>query len=242
MKMRRVCWLIIMMLLPCLNTMAVTQINPNTTATCLTENQLPVNRPDPDGTPTKVGINHYVINIENIDDLTQTYTVDMVLVLRWQDKRLVIDGKNTPKRCTYSLNNIWHPYLNIFNLRGIETLLPKQVRVSKDGDSSALQNLVSQSEGQGSISIPLRGANSSRSTTNTVSITVNGAGSPIQVAKEVKNQFDLGYLDIEELGVHQVFYLFFYTERKLLYYYNRIRILFFHKDKIRALRALVYLI
>lgn len=44
-------------------------------------------RPDPEGTPTRVAVTVYLLDISYIDDVRQSFSADFVLQLRWHDRR-----------------------------------------------------------------------------------------------------------------------------------------------------------
>jgi len=89
--------------------------------------KIEITRPDPKGTPTEVQVSFYVINIESIDNVGQHYTVDFVLILSWQDARLVGSSGRM------ELNEVWNPKAYIFNSRGIKKLMPETVDINDEG-------------------------------------------------------------------------------------------------------------
>ena len=80
-------------------------------------------RPASQSGPTKVLISLYTLNIESIDNLQQTFTIDFVVRLKWQDSRLSGMASGMP------LSQVWHPNVHIYNLRESETRLPETIRV-----------------------------------------------------------------------------------------------------------------
>ena len=85
-------------------------------------------RPDPIGTPTKVGIGVFVINISKIDHIEQTFTADIALRLGWHDHRLA------EKPGTYALDDVWHPDVVVLNQAGIEKQLGDFVTVDSNAN------------------------------------------------------------------------------------------------------------
>lgn len=71
----------------------------------------PTVRPEPLDRPTRVQVNLYVIDIESIDDVGQTFKADVVVRSRWQDARVALSGARL------GLDDLWHPNLRIANLR-----------------------------------------------------------------------------------------------------------------------------
>jgi hypothetical protein len=68
-------------------------------------------RPGPPESPTPVKVSLYVVDVENIDDVAQTFRADIVLRARWKDPAVAFDGARP------ELDEIWHPNLQIANLR-----------------------------------------------------------------------------------------------------------------------------
>jgi len=67
-------------------------------------------RPNPDGPPTEVSLGFRLIDVTNIDDITQSITADFLLVQSWTDSRLAdFDG------CNFSLDEIWTPNIDVIN-------------------------------------------------------------------------------------------------------------------------------
>jgi len=92
-------------------------------------NATPTNRPDPDGQPTLVNIELYVMDIDEIDDIHQKFTGKVYLQATWQDKRL---ANHISK--VYKLDDVWHPRLQILNKQKVFTSLPQVVEVKDKGE------------------------------------------------------------------------------------------------------------
>lgn len=84
-------------------------------------------RPNAEGTPTPASVSVYVIDIEYIDNLRQSFTADFMVVTRWKDERLKGENK------TVKLDDIWWPNTTVLNGRDLSSLMPKRVQVSEDG-------------------------------------------------------------------------------------------------------------
>ncbi len=92
-------------------------------------------RPDPQGTPTRVSIGIYVLDVIDIDDPNQEYTADIFVRLRWRDVRLAIeDGETLPVSRAMPVSTIWTPELAALNRRDVNALLPERVRVDPRGE------------------------------------------------------------------------------------------------------------
>lgn len=84
---------------------------------------------NPPSEPTDIIIGLYVINIEGVNSVAQNFSADFVTVLQWQDPRLV----HTVEKCQFTLLQVWHPRLELFNMQSIKKDLPEVVEVTKDG-------------------------------------------------------------------------------------------------------------
>jgi len=84
-------------------------------------------RPDPDGTPTRVEVGLYIIDISQIDGVGQSFTADCVLQLRWKDPRI------TGQDARFTLDQVWHPNVEIYNLRSHDKMFDEFVAVLPDG-------------------------------------------------------------------------------------------------------------
>ena len=72
---------------------------------------LNISRPDPEGIPTDVTIELFIIDIDSIDDKNQIFVANLFYIVKWKDERLLVEGKDT----TYDLNEIWNPRIQFVN-------------------------------------------------------------------------------------------------------------------------------
>ncbi len=84
-------------------------------------------RPNEKEGPTKVLVSFYVTDIEGIDNKEQSFTLDVIIRLKWNDDRL------SEAKGPIPLNTIWHPNVQIYNLRDVESRFPKVAIILKDG-------------------------------------------------------------------------------------------------------------
>ena len=91
--------------------------------------------------PTKVEIAVVVLDVERIDDAMQGFSANVLYVSRWSDPRLVHDGAGDEWR---NLGEVWHPRLQVANLRQGNTTLPEIAEVSPDGVVTYRQRLLGQ--------------------------------------------------------------------------------------------------
>ena len=80
-------------------------------------------RPDPQGTATKVNVSLYIIDVESINNLKQSFTIDFVMTLWWIDPRV---AENSPR---LTLGEIWHPDAQIYNIRDAKKRLDDVVNI-----------------------------------------------------------------------------------------------------------------
>ena len=91
-------------------------------------------RPDPKGVPTKVSVGIYLLDLVEIKDVEQEFTVDLATGFSWKDSRLVKqDHGKLAKSCNVTLDQVWHPQLQGLNIRKIRQALPDVVEVYPDG-------------------------------------------------------------------------------------------------------------
>lgn len=107
-------------------------------------------RPDPPGTPTKVEIGLYLLDLSAIDDLAQDFTIDFYVTARWRDGRLASgDGADDGPTRILPLTEVWNPAIGALNRRDVATLFPDTVRVDSRGNVEYAQRI------QGQFASPL---------------------------------------------------------------------------------------
>jgi hypothetical protein len=85
-------------------------------------------RPDPTGETTTVSIAVGLTDLIAINDLDQSVTLDALLTLRWQDRRL-----NQASGCRFLLSEVWNPDIQLINSGEISTRAAPQVSVEPGG-------------------------------------------------------------------------------------------------------------
>jgi len=78
-------------------------------------------RPSLNGEPTKVYVSFYVLDIENIDNKKQCFTLDLIIRLKWKDERLAANNKAMP------LSKVWNPNIQLYNMRKMWKRFPEVV-------------------------------------------------------------------------------------------------------------------
>ena len=88
-------------------------------------------RPDPEGTPTTVHVTALVLDIDEVNSAEQNFVANLYISLRWHDERLVSGDKH---HRVLALDEVWQPRLIFVNQQKIWPSLPREVRVSPEGD------------------------------------------------------------------------------------------------------------
>ncbi|HYJ04941.1 MAG TPA: hypothetical protein VEX43_07390, partial [Chthoniobacterales bacterium] len=97
-------------------------------------------RPEAEAGPTKVSYAVWIGDITQIDSVAQTFSANLVLLLRWRDPQLAHDGPGTKQ---FSLDSIWHPRIVIANEAGeVERSLPEIADVAPNGTAIYRQRLI----------------------------------------------------------------------------------------------------
>jgi hypothetical protein len=87
-------------------------------------------RPGPLDEPTRVRVGMYIVDITDIDDASQTITVDLVVYGAWQDPRLA-SGSQAPREL--GLTEVWHPFLLLIGERDLAKKLPDSIFADGEG-------------------------------------------------------------------------------------------------------------
>jgi len=102
----------------------------------------PTIRPDPEGTPTDVRIGIYVVEIDRIDNVDQSFRIDFFVALFWRDSRLasaVLDAGRG--QCRFPRRDVWEPQLVLFNRRDLSSQLPETITTDSEGNVRYVQRL-----------------------------------------------------------------------------------------------------
>ncbi|MEH6570442.1 MAG: hypothetical protein V7709_15275 [Halioglobus sp.] len=78
-----------------------------------------------------VEVRLFLIDIQKVDTVAQSFIANLTMVLRWQDLGLAHSG---PASVSVSLDEIWHPKIQIINQQKIESTLPRMAQVKPDGE------------------------------------------------------------------------------------------------------------
>lgn len=106
-------------------------------------------RPDPERVATQVKIGLYLNDITEINNKTQTFTTDLVLVLSWKDSRLAGDsGGISFASCKLKPDQVWNPGVQFRNAMDIKKTF-SNFKVDQAGTVTFLQRFY------GNFSVPL---------------------------------------------------------------------------------------
>ncbi|MGB0257488.1 MAG: hypothetical protein ACPGES_02435 [Coraliomargarita sp.] len=92
----------------------------------------------PSDSPTEVDVGVYVIDLLNINGAQKSFRIDVATVFEWSDPRLANDDE-APRRIP--IEEVWHPNIQITNLREAANTLPEVVEVSPQGMVTYRQRL-----------------------------------------------------------------------------------------------------
>ena len=99
-----------------------------------------LDRPDPEGVPTKVYVGMYLIDLIAIDDVHQSFKADFWGILRWNDPRLAIaNPSETQMLRHFGMEEIWHPMALIINQRNLSKYYDDYFRVDPAGNVQYMQ-------------------------------------------------------------------------------------------------------
>ena len=88
------------------------------TPRCDLGNYDPAQRPDPEGTPTEVGVGVYVVQVDRVDNVDQSFRLDTFIRLSWRDPRLAaVVAAAGVSSCRFPLADVWEPRIILFNRR-----------------------------------------------------------------------------------------------------------------------------
>lgn len=100
-------------------------------------------RPNAGGPPEEITVLFGLLDIDDVDDKEQRFSVDAYFEIRWRDTRLAVDSvaESAKSVRTFALDNIWTPGLTIVNDRGLSQMLPEVAEVDNEGNVILRQRL-----------------------------------------------------------------------------------------------------
>lgn len=94
-----------------------------------------------------VNVRLFLIDVEGVDTVTQSFTANLTMVVRWHDPGLAHQG---PGSVSMPLDDIWFPRIQMLNQQRLTSTLPRAVEVFPDGE------VVQRQRFWGSFSQPLK--------------------------------------------------------------------------------------
>ena len=93
-------------------------------------------RPNAGGPPEEITVRFGLLDIDDVDDKEQRFSIDAYFEIRWRDRRLAVDSgtRSEGSLRTFSLDDIWTPGLTIVNDRGLSAMLPQVADADNDGN------------------------------------------------------------------------------------------------------------
>lgn len=90
--------------------------------------------PRQDGKPVEVSIALHVINLADIDEVSERFNLMFYLLAQWNDPRLAFSPRDPTERFhAFTPNQIWHPRLEFINEIGAQSAGDAALRVRPDG-------------------------------------------------------------------------------------------------------------
>jgi len=91
-------------------------------------------RLNPDGEPVRVKVGITLIDIIDLNDVSESFKVDFVLNLQWQDPRLSASARGgSLESCILGLDDLWNPHVHLVNRRGGILEQEQDVDIAADG-------------------------------------------------------------------------------------------------------------
>lgn len=92
-------------------------------------------RPSQNGEPTVIEVNLFVIDVDEINDVKQTFSIDLFVVARWQDPRLALPETERRGKVRFMMiDDVWTPKILLINDRGLKNQLREGVDVDDYGN------------------------------------------------------------------------------------------------------------
>jgi len=100
--------------------------------------QVDVGRPAPEAGPTRVEVIILILDVNAVTAASQSFTANVYFGATWHDPRLAHDGSGPVSR---SLDQVWHPRLQILNQRRVHNTMARQVEITPDGQVTYQQRV-----------------------------------------------------------------------------------------------------
>ena len=107
---------------------------------CPDEDAFSLERPDPDGGPTKVGFAVRINDIIALDDVQRSMQLDAYSIFQWLDPRLANSLRGEASvACPLPLDRMWSPRVQVVNLRSTRKLYEDITLVDGEGVVSLIR-------------------------------------------------------------------------------------------------------
>jgi hypothetical protein len=77
-----------------------------------------------------IEIRVFLLDVDEVDNVKQSFAANAILALRWQDDSQIHDGLNSISK---PLADIWYPHIQILNQQRIVATFPKTAEIRPDG-------------------------------------------------------------------------------------------------------------
>ena len=88
--------------------------------------------------PTLVSVSTLLLNLEQVDAVTQSITANLYTELGWNDPRL---AHTNASKITLNLSEIWHPQIQFVNQKQVVSTFPPVAEVEPDGRVTVRQRI-----------------------------------------------------------------------------------------------------
>ena len=106
---------------------------------CFIPPMLTHNPPESNGQPVHVKIGILLIDVVEINDVTESFTADFKIRIRWKDPRLSAAALgHSLEHCKFPIDDIWNPDIQPINQRGTVSKGKLQSSVASDGTVSVV--------------------------------------------------------------------------------------------------------
>jgi Neurotransmitter-gated ion-channel ligand binding domain/Neurotransmitter-gated ion-channel transmembrane region len=92
-------------------------------------------RPNVEEPALRVGVGIFILDVTQIDEVAEAFTVDFLLVVRWRDPRLSAAARgHSLESCFFQLADLWNPRIGIVNQRRVSSRGDERIRIDPDGN------------------------------------------------------------------------------------------------------------
>ena len=106
---------------------------------CFIPPMLTRNPPETNGQPVQVKIGILLIDVVEIDDVTESFTADLKVRVRWKDPRLSAAALgHSLEHCKFPIDDVWNPDIQPINQRGTVHKGKLQSVIASDGTVSVV--------------------------------------------------------------------------------------------------------